>query len=62
MISDAAGVQSGWLLTFYQRMVFFGIVFEDAACNRRVGSGEASRIDRLRGRLRWKAGLGSGLN
>jgi hypothetical protein len=43
-IEDTPGLESGWLLRFYERTVFIGIVFESVEAYRRLQSDGASNI------------------
>ncbi|ESY29548.1 hypothetical protein NKK48_00700 [Mesorhizobium sp. C386A] len=43
-IEDSPGIESGWLLRFYERTVFIGIVFESVEAYRRLESAGASNI------------------
>ncbi|MER8383391.1 hypothetical protein [Mesorhizobium sp. M1399] len=44
-IEDSAGLESGWLLRFYERTMFIGLVFESAEAKRRLeAAGELARL------------------
>ncbi|CAN7569171.1 hypothetical protein [Mesorhizobium caraganae] len=60
-VTDSPGIESGWLLRFYERTVFIGMVFESAQEKRRQETiGELGRFEtRLETVINGEAGIPS---